>query len=68
MGKKSFVVLGKGAPEGDTAYVLSVEESGEQWLWSATTGEHFNIAETFCPLECVYAVVNDGMGNQQHHY
>ena len=60
MGKKSFLVLGKGAPEGDTAYVLSVEENGEQWLWNAISGEHFSTSETFCPLECVYAVVNDG--------
>ena len=60
MGKKSFLVLGKAAPEGDTAYVLSVEENGEQWLWNATTAEHFNISETFCPLESVYAIVNDG--------
>ena len=60
MGKKTFVVLGKGAPEGDTAYVLSLEENGDQWLWNATSGEPYNMSESFCPLESVYAVVNDG--------
>ena len=30
IGKKAFLVLGQGVPEGDTAYVLTVEESGEQ--------------------------------------
>ena len=60
MGKKTYVILGKASPEGDTAYVLSVEENGEQWIWNATSGEHFTISETFCPLESVYAVVNDG--------
>ena len=65
LGKKTYVVLGKAAPEGDTAYVLSVEENGEQWLWNATTAEHFSIYETFCPLECVYAIVNDGKNDRR---
>lgn len=60
VGKKVFLALGKGVPEGDTAYVFSVEENGEHWFWNATTGEHFVTSETFCPLESVHALVNDG--------
>lgn len=52
-------------PEGKTAYCLTIEvswallppsmvdllqESGEQWLWNAVTGEHFSSQETFLPL------------------
>ena len=59
IGKKSFLVLGKGIPEGSTSYVLSIEESGEHLLWNAVTGEHFNIKETFCPLKAVHAIVSD---------
>ena len=62
MGKKAFLVMGKGVPEGATAYVLSVEENGDQWLWNAVSGEHFNVAETFCPLEAIYAIMSDGKG------
>ena len=27
-----------------------IQESGEQWLWNAVTGEHFSSRETFLPL------------------
>ena len=27
-----------------------IQESGEQWLWNAVTGEHFSSQETFLPL------------------
>ena len=46
-------------PEGDTAYVMTVEENGESWLWNAVTGEHMTTNETFCPLESVHAIVNE---------
>ena len=46
-------------PEGDTAYVMTVEENGENWLWNAVTGEHMTTNETFCPLESVHAIVNE---------
>ena len=60
IGKKAFLVLGQGVPEGDTAYVLTVEESGEQdRLWNPMTAESFSISETFCPLESVYAIANE---------
>lgn len=59
MGKKAFLVLGQGVPEGDTSYVLTVEESGEHLLWNPVTGEQFSTTETFCPLESVYAIANE---------
>ena len=37
MNKTCFLLLGKGIPEGDTAYVLTIEESGEHWLWNPVT-------------------------------
>ncbi len=49
----------QGVPEGDTCYVLTVEESGDQLLWNPVTGESFNALATFCPLQSVYAVVNE---------
>ena len=58
MNKTAYMVLGHGVPEGKTAYVLTFEENGEYWLWNAVTGEHFVTTETFCPLSCVYALVN----------
>ena len=38
LGKKSYLVIGQGVPEGETAYVLTAEENGEQWLWNTITG------------------------------
>ena len=58
MNKTAYMVLGHGVPEGKTAYVLTFEENGEHWLWNAVTGEHYVTTETFCPLTCVYALVN----------
>lgn len=59
IGKKAFLVFGKGVPEGDTAYVLTIEESGEQRLWNPMSGEHYSVTETFCPLENVHAIANE---------
>ena len=59
LGKRAYLVLGEGVPEGQTAYVLSVEESGEHWLWNSITGEHFVTTETFCPLQSIIAVINE---------
>ena len=67
LGRTTYLVLGRGVPEGKTAYCLTIEvgcffhlrsilhlkqESGEQWLWNAVTGEHFSSQETFLPLRC----------------
>ena len=31
--------LYRGVPEGPTAYVLTAEDNGANWLWNAVTGE-----------------------------
>lgn len=59
LSKKAFLVFGQGVPEGDTAYVMTVEESGEHRLWNAMSGEFFAVNETFCPLERVHAIANE---------
>ena len=59
LGKKSYLVLGRGVPEGPTAYVLTAEDNGANWLWNSVTGERFGTAENFCPLTAVSAVVNE---------
>ena len=66
LGRTCYLVLGRGVPEGRTAYCLTIEvsrrfyvvtarpqETGEQWLWNAVTGEHFAVTETFLPLRSV---------------
>ena len=64
IGKKAFLVLGQGVPEGDTAYVLTVEESGEQdRLWNPMTAESFSISETFCPLGAISSHVFTNLDN-----
>ena len=60
LGKKSFLILGQGVPEGDTAYVLTVEENGDNLLWNPVSGEQYSISEHFCPLERVYVIANEG--------
>ncbi len=45
-------------PEGATAYVLTIEESGDPLLWNPVTGESFSTAATFCPLQSVHAVID----------
>ena len=58
LGRTAYLVLGRGVPEGTTAYCLTVEETGEHWLWNAVTGEHFTVTETFLPLSSVSCVAN----------
>lgn len=40
LGRRAYLVVGAGVPEGDTAYVMTVrEDTGENVLWNAVTGE-----------------------------
>ena len=59
LGKKTYLVLGRGVPEGPTTYVLTAEDNGANWLWNSVTGERFGTVENFCPLTAVTAVVNE---------
>ena len=53
-----YRILGQGVPEGETYYVLTVED-GNYFLWNSVTGERFLSTETFCPLQSVTAVINE---------
>lgn len=59
MGKRSYMLIGQAVPEGETAYVLTVEETGEYLLWNAVTAEYFSTSANFCPLQSVTAVLDD---------
>ena len=59
LGKKAFLVIGIGVPEGETSYVLTVEDSGEHRLWNPMNGQSYSTNETFCPLEAVHAIANE---------
>ena len=55
-------MTGIGVPEGTTAYVLTIEEEGQDnLLWNPVTADRFPVGEAnFCPLQKVYAIVNEG--------
>ncbi|XP_050400906.2 coiled-coil and C2 domain-containing protein 2A [Patella vulgata] len=57
LGKKAYLLIGSAVPEGPTAYVLT-EEGTQMWLWNASTGEHFNVQDSFCPVQVVGCVMN----------
>lgn len=58
IGKKAWLIIGTGIPEGPTAYVLS-EESGQYMIWNPGTGQYYNVHDNFCPLISVGCVIND---------
>eukprot|EP00762_Andalucia_godoyi_P001174 ANDGO_02017.mRNA.1 hypothetical protein NAEGRDRAFT_77673 len=60
MKKKAYVVVGRGIPEGDTCYVLTVEQNvngdPELTFWNAATGQSFASDDPFIPLRSVGTV------------
>lgn len=58
IGLQAYLVLGNAVPEGDTAYVLTHDPSQEYLLWNASTGQHYKTTDSLCPLQNVYALVN----------
>lgn len=66
LGKKAYVVLGKGIPEGLTAYVLTRDgvaggspNTFTFTLWNASTGDSFSTTDPFCPLHQVGMVFDN---------
>ena len=57
LGRKSWLVLGTGIPEGSTTYVLSCHQSVYQ-LWNAHTGEKFSVNDAYCPLQNIACLIN----------
>ncbi|XP_039261426.2 coiled-coil and C2 domain-containing protein 2A-like isoform X2 [Styela clava] len=58
IGKQAYLVLGRAIPEGETAYVLTLEQSQEYFLWNASNGHHYKATDFLCPLQNVFALVN----------
>lgn len=59
-GYRSFMVLGQGVPEGDTVYVLRMDEAGaDAWFWNASTGRCYAQLDPSCPLREVHALIDD---------
>ncbi|KAJ7389194.1 Coiled-coil and C2 domain-containing protein 2A, partial [Desmophyllum pertusum] len=56
IGKRAFVVLGRGIPEGSTAYVLTLE--GSPQLWNAHSGQKYDVQDANCPLKSIGCVFN----------
>lgn len=56
IGKRAYVVLGRGIPEGSTAYVLTLD--GSPLLWNAHTGHKYDVQDTNCPLKGIGCVFN----------
>lgn len=57
--KNSFVVLGFAFPEGNTAYVLTIEGDKSHLLWQPGTGQCFTIMDSRIPLHSITQVFND---------
>eukprot|EP00112_Aurelia_sp_Birch-Aquarium-sp1_P013608 Seg2891.1 transcript_id=Seg2891.1/GoldUCD/mRNA.D3Y31 product="Coiled-coil and C2 domain-containing protein 2A" protein_id=Seg2891.1/GoldUCD/D3Y31 len=58
LGKKAWVVLGNGIPEGSTAYVLSLDGATYQ-LWNASTGECYDMHDVRCPLQSIGCLIDE---------
>lgn len=58
--KKAWVVLGKGVPEGDTAYVLTLENDGYKF-WNPMTAQTFRLRDhqSVCPLTEVHLIFDE---------
>ncbi|EDV23074.1 uncharacterized protein TRIADDRAFT_28071 [Trichoplax adhaerens] len=57
MGKKAWIALGMGIPEGSTAYVVSEEANGDFMFWNASTGDHFRQHDAHCPLQSIGCLI-----------
>lgn len=56
IGKAAYVALGRGIPEGSTAYVLTLD--GSPLLWNAHTGQKYDVQDANCPLKSIGCVFN----------
>lgn len=57
MKKITWLIIGKGIPEGPTAYVMT-EQENDYWIWNAGTGEHFSYRDSYCPLQSISCLIN----------
>ncbi|XP_028396123.1 coiled-coil and C2 domain-containing protein 2A-like [Dendronephthya gigantea] len=57
LGKRAWLVIGTGIPEGSTTYVLTCHQ-GVYHLWNAHTGEKFPVGDAYCPLQNIACLIN----------
>ena len=55
---EAWVVLGDAVPEGSTAYVLTLLDDGEYYLWNPVTGIDYDQHDPSCGLANVGTVFN----------
>ncbi|XP_042214850.1 coiled-coil and C2 domain-containing protein 2A-like [Homarus americanus] len=58
IGKTAFLLLGSGIPEGETCYVLTLEDNGSWLVWNPSTAQCFGATDAFSPLSAVYMLVD----------
>ncbi|XP_076825165.1 coiled-coil and C2 domain-containing protein 2A-like isoform X2 [Clavelina lepadiformis] len=59
LGKRAYLLLGNAVPEGNSAYVLTVEETTrEYFVWNANTGQHYLATDNLSPLKSIGCLVN----------
>nr|XP_018671326.2 coiled-coil and C2 domain-containing protein 2A isoform X3 [Ciona intestinalis] len=60
LGKQAYLLLGTAVPEGNTAYVLTVDHNAREYIiWNASTGEYHDKSDPHSPLQSVGALIND---------
>uniref|UniRef100_H2ZAP4 Coiled-coil and C2 domain-containing protein 2A n=1 Tax=Ciona savignyi TaxID=51511 RepID=H2ZAP4_CIOSA len=60
LGKQAYLVLGAAVPEGNTAYVLTLDQTARDYtIWNASTGQQYFKGDPHTPLQSVGALVND---------
>lgn len=55
--KRAWLIIGSAIPEGQTAYVLTHEES-RYLIWNPRSGQSYTQYDAFCPLQTVGSLVN----------
>ncbi|KNC48673.1 coiled-coil and C2 domain-containing protein 2A [Thecamonas trahens ATCC 50062] len=58
-GLRAYVVLGRGIPEGETAYVLTIGDAGQVHLWNAHAGKVYSAHDPDIPLRSIGMVFNE---------
>lgn len=57
MKKKALLLIGSAIPEGQTAYVLTQEES-QYLIWNPRNGQCYTQYDAFCPLQTVGSLIS----------
>ena len=55
---RAYVVLGRGIPEGETAYVMTIGDAGQVHFWNAHAGKVYSANDPDIPLRSIGMVFN----------